>query len=108
MHRAAGPDAVRRPQRAVDAAERGPRSVFRHRPECRETGLFAQFLEQTLRGEHDARGARAREMFARVAGFPSIKTLDASTSVSSPACRARDQDLASLASIERAENISGD
>ena len=37
---------------------------------------FADFLEETLRGERDARSARAREMFARVAGFPAIKTLD--------------------------------
>ena len=37
---------------------------------------FADFLEETLRAERDARSARAREMFARVAGFPAIKTLD--------------------------------
>jgi IstB-like ATP binding protein len=37
---------------------------------------FADFLEQTLRAARDARSARAREMFARVAGFPAIKTLD--------------------------------
>jgi hypothetical protein len=30
-----------------------------------------------LRAERDARRARAREMFARVAGFPTVKTLDA-------------------------------
>jgi DNA replication protein DnaC len=37
---------------------------------------FADFLEETLRAERDARRARAREMVARVAGFPTIKTLD--------------------------------
>ena len=39
---------------------------------------FADFLEEMLRAERDARSARARarEMFARVAGFPTIKTLD--------------------------------
>ena len=37
---------------------------------------FADFLEETLRAERDARSARTREMFARVAGFPTIKTLD--------------------------------
>ena len=37
---------------------------------------FADFLEETLRAERDARSVRAREMFARVAGFPTIKTLD--------------------------------
>jgi len=36
---------------------------------------FTDFLEEILRGERDARRARAREMFARVAGFPVIKTL---------------------------------
>jgi DNA replication protein DnaC len=29
---------------------------------------FADFLEETLRAERDARSARAREMFARIAG----------------------------------------
>src|SRR6516162_5791971 len=37
---------------------------------------FADFLEEALRAERDARSARARDMFARVAGFPVIKTLD--------------------------------
>ena len=37
---------------------------------------FADFLEEILRAERDARRARAREMFARVAGFPVVKTLD--------------------------------
>jgi DNA replication protein DnaC len=37
---------------------------------------YTDFLEETLRGERDARRARAREMFARVAGFPMVKTLD--------------------------------
>jgi DNA replication protein DnaC len=37
---------------------------------------FADFLEAILRAERDARRVRAREMFARVAGFPTVKTLD--------------------------------
>ena len=37
---------------------------------------FTDFLEEILRGERDARRTRAREMFARIAGFPTIKTLD--------------------------------
>ena len=37
---------------------------------------FADFLEAILRAERDARRSRAREMFARVAGFPAVKTLD--------------------------------
>jgi hypothetical protein len=31
---------------------------------------------QTKRHERDVRRVRAREMFARVAGFPTVKTLD--------------------------------
>jgi DNA replication protein DnaC len=34
---------------------------------------FTDFLEEILR---EARRARAREMFARVAGFPTVKALD--------------------------------
>jgi hypothetical protein len=33
------------------------------------------FLESLLLTERESRQARAREMFARVAGFPAIKTL---------------------------------
>jgi DNA replication protein DnaC len=67
---------------------------------------FADFLEETLRGERDARSARAREMFARVAGFPAIKTLDGfdfgfATGVPRPQIH----ELAGLAFIERAENV---
>ena len=67
---------------------------------------FADFLEETLRAERDARSARAREMFARVAGFPAIKTLDGfdfgfATGVPRPQIH----ELAGLAFIERAENV---
>jgi DNA replication protein DnaC len=41
-----------------------------------KSASFADFLEEILRAERDARRARAREMFARVAGFPTVKTLD--------------------------------
>jgi hypothetical protein len=37
---------------------------------------FTDFLEELLMAERESRRARAREMFARVAGFPAIKTLD--------------------------------
>ena len=37
---------------------------------------FTDFLEELLVAERESRRARAREMFARVAGFPAIKTLD--------------------------------
>jgi IstB-like ATP binding protein len=38
--------------------------------------LFTDFLETLLSAERESRRVRAREMFARVAGFPVIKTLD--------------------------------
>jgi DNA replication protein DnaC len=67
---------------------------------------FADFLEETLRAERDARSARAREMFARVAGFPAIKTLDGFDFGFAPgAPRSQIHELAGLAFIERAENV---
>ena len=67
---------------------------------------FADFLEETLRAERDARSARARAMFARVAGFPAIKTLDGFDFGFAPgAPRSQIHELAGLAFIERAENV---
>ena len=43
----------------------------------RQDASYADFLEEVLRAERDARRARSREMFTRTAGFPAIKTLDA-------------------------------
>jgi len=37
---------------------------------------FTDFVEELLIAERESRRARAREMFARIAGFPAIKTLD--------------------------------
>ena len=37
---------------------------------------FTDFVEELLTAERESRRARAREMFARIAGFPAIKTLD--------------------------------
>jgi DNA replication protein DnaC len=37
---------------------------------------FTDFVEELLTAERESRRARARELFARVAGFPAIKTLD--------------------------------
>jgi len=67
---------------------------------------FVDFLEAALKGERDARRARAREMAARVAGFPTLKTLDGydfTFAVAAP--RQQIQELASLAFVERAENV---
>ena len=37
---------------------------------------FTDFVEELLTAERESRRARAREMFARIACFPAIKTLD--------------------------------
>ena len=67
---------------------------------------FADFLEAILRAERDVRRARAREMFARVAGFPTVKTLDGfDFSFATGVPRQQILGLAGLAFIERAENI---
>ena len=67
---------------------------------------FADFLEEILRAERDTRRARAREMFARVAGFPTIKTLDGfDFGFATGVPRQQIHELAGLAFIERAENI---
>ncbi len=56
--------------------------------------------------ERESRRARAREMFARVAGFPAIKTLDQyDFGFATGAPRKQIMELASLAFIERAENV---
>ena len=67
---------------------------------------FADFLEEILRAERDARRARAREMFARVAGFPTVKTLDGfDFGFATGVPRQQIHELASLAFIARGENI---
>jgi DNA replication protein DnaC len=67
---------------------------------------YADFLEAALRGERDARRARAREMAARVAGFPALKTLDGyDFAFATGAPRQQIQELASLAFVERAGNV---
>ena len=67
---------------------------------------FTDFVEQLLSVERESRRARAREMFARIAGFPAIKTLDQyDFSFATGAPRKQIMELASLAFIERAENV---
>ena len=67
---------------------------------------FSDFLEDTLKGERETRRARARDMFARTAGFPAIKTLDGyDFGFATGAPRQQIMELASLAFIERAENV---
>jgi DNA replication protein DnaC len=72
----------------------------------RKDASYADFLEDVLRAERDARRVRAREMLTRVAGFPAIKTLEAyDFGFATGAPRAQIQELASLGFIERAENV---
>ena len=67
---------------------------------------FTDFLEELLVAERESRRARAREMFARVAGFPAIKTLDQyDFGFATGAPRKQIMELASLAFVERAENV---
>lgn len=67
---------------------------------------FSDFLEDTLKGERETRRARAREMFARTAGFPAIKTLDGyDFGFATGAPRQQIMELADLAFVERAENV---
>ena len=67
---------------------------------------YAAFLEEVLRAERDARRARAREMLARTAGFPAVKTLDGfDFAFAAGVPRQQVQELASLAFVERAENV---
>ena len=67
---------------------------------------FSDFLEDTLKGERETRRARARDMFARTAGFPAIKTLDGyDFGFATGAPRQQITELAGLAFVERAENV---
>ena len=67
---------------------------------------FGDFLEEVLRAEAEARQVRAKEMAARVAGFPAIKTLESyDWSFATGAPRKQIMELASLAFVERAENV---
>ena len=67
---------------------------------------YADFLEQILRAERDARRVRSANMLTRTAGFPAIKTLaDYDFGFATGAPQAQIQELASLGFIERSENI---
>jgi DNA replication protein DnaC len=66
---------------------------------------FTDFVEELLVAERESRRARAREMFARIAGFPAIKTLDQYDFAFAGAPRMQIMELGSLAFVERAENV---
>ncbi len=67
---------------------------------------YPDFLETVLRAEIETRRARARQMLARIAGFPAVKTLDGyDFDFASGAPRQQIQQLAGLGFIERMENV---
>lgn len=71
-----------------------------------EQASFADFLERLLGAENDARGERQRQTLLKLATLPTIKTLEQyDFAFASGAPRAQIQELASLAFIERAENV---
>ncbi|HLW69086.1 MAG TPA: ATP-binding protein [Candidatus Binataceae bacterium] len=67
---------------------------------------FTDFVEELLMAERESRRTRAREMFARIAGFPAVKTLDQyDFTFATGAPRKQIMELASLAFVERSENV---
>ena len=67
---------------------------------------FVEYLEQVLRAEAALRAERSREVIIRLATFPAVKTLEAfdfgfALGVPKPLI----QELATLAFIERSENV---
>lgn len=67
---------------------------------------LADFLEQILQAECDAREERKRQTLTKLASLPAIKTLEQyDFRFASGAPRAQIQELASLSFVERAENV---
>ena len=67
---------------------------------------FSDYLEHCLKAELEARKLRSQAMLVRIAGFPAIKLLDDfDFRFAKGAPRKTIQNLASLAFIERKENI---
>lgn len=67
---------------------------------------YLTFLEKVLSQEIQQRATRKQQMFTRMAGFPAIKTLedfDYDFAVGVP--KSQVQELATLAFLERAENV---
>jgi len=72
----------------------------------RKDASYADFLEDILRAERDARHVRTREMMTRMAGFPALKTLEAyDFAFATGTPKAQIQELAGLSFVERHENI---
>lgn len=67
---------------------------------------FADFLERVLSSEQAARGQRRCRTLLTLAGLPAVKTLEQfDWAAAGGAPKAQIQELASLAFIERAENV---
>jgi len=67
---------------------------------------FADFLEEVLKAEREARRARAREMLTRTAGFPAMKTIEAfDFAFATGAPRNQILELSALGFVERSENV---
>src|SRR5262245_39813210 len=86
-------------------------SIAQVYPELAQTAVkeeksYADFLEAILSAEKAARQGRTRSTLTRLAGFPAIKTLDEfDYEFASGVPKATIQELASLAFVERNENI---
>jgi DNA replication protein DnaC len=67
---------------------------------------FVEYLEQVLRAEARLRGERRRQMLTKLAAFPAVKTLEAFDFDAAPSApKARIQELAGMAFVERKENV---
>lgn len=66
---------------------------------------FTDFLEQVLRVEVDGRHERAKQTLLKMATLPGIKTLEDYDYAFAGAPKAQIQELATLAFVERAENV---
>lgn len=72
----------------------------------RDDHSYSDYLEHCLKAEQDARRLRSQTMLARIASFPAIKLLeDYDFQFAQGAPRKAIQNLASLAFIERKENV---
>jgi len=73
---------------------------------AKEEWDYLTFFEKLMKVEIDERHARKQKMFTRMAGFPSIKTLDDfDFEFAAGVPKTQVQALASLSFIERSENI---
>jgi len=73
---------------------------------AREEASFADFLERVLGVEREARGERQRQTLLKLATLPAVKTIEQyDFGFATGAPRAQLQELASLAFVERAENV---